>query len=306
MISNLDSSAELFLSSLERVHRRMERAQREVSSGQRIQEPADAPDEIDGLLQLRAVRDRNTQIRSNLDRAIAETRTADTTLGSAATLLDRALTLAAEGVNITQTPDTRRAMAGEVQAIQEQIVAFSRTKVEGRYIFSGDRDQEPMYELDPASPTGVTRQFDTLSTRRLEDPAGGSFTAGRTAADIFDPRNADGTPSDDNTFAALHNLRLALENGDTAGIQSSMEQIRGASNHINIQIAFYGAQENRIQNGTAFASTYDTQLQTQLSRTEDADLAAAALELSQANTQLQASLQARAKLPRTSLFDFLG
>ena len=36
------------------------------------------------------------------------------------------------------------------------------------------------------------------------------------------------------------------------------------------------------------------------------DVTAAALEATQANTQLQAAFQMRAKLPHNSLFDYLG
>jgi len=39
---------------------------------------------------------------------------------------------------------------------------------------------------------------------------------------------------------------------------------------------------------------------------EDADVTAAALELTQAKTQLQASFAMRAKMPQTSLFNYLA
>jgi flagellin-like hook-associated protein FlgL len=47
-------------------------------------------------------------------------------------------------------------------------------------------------------------------------------------------------------------------------------------------------------------------LKTELSQKVDADLTAAALTLTQGNIQLQAAFQVQAKLPRTTLFDFLG
>ena len=68
--------------------------------------------------------------------------------------------------------------------------------------------------------------------------------------------------------------------------------LKAASDHLNTCQAFYGDVENRLQNATTFASNYDVQLRTQISQKEDADVAAAALELSEGTTQMQAASQA--------------
>ena len=64
--------------------------------------------------------------------------------------------------------------------------------------------------------------------------------------------------------------------------------------------------QNRIQSATDFAGSYDVRLKTELSQKEDADVTAAALALNQGSIQLQAAFQMEAKMPHTSLFDFLG
>jgi hypothetical protein len=43
-----------------------------------------------------------------------------------------------------------------------------------------------------------------------------------------------------------------------------------------------------------------------LSQKEDADITAAALMVTQGNIQVQAAFQMQAKMPRTTLFDFIG
>ena len=118
MITNLDPSAELFLANVSRIQQRLADANRQVSSGKRIASAADAPDQIGPLLQLRAARDRNTQIQSNLVLAKADADTADSALASAIKLMDRALTLAGEGINPAQTTATRQSLAQEVQSLQ--------------------------------------------------------------------------------------------------------------------------------------------------------------------------------------------
>jgi flagellin-like hook-associated protein FlgL len=75
---------------------------------------------------------------------------------------------------------------------------------------------------------------------------------------------------------------------------------------LNQQLAFYGQVQNRVANETSFGANFETQLQTQLSGIQDADLAQAITEMQQAQTQQTAALTARGQLPKTSLFNFLG
>jgi len=306
MISNLDPSSQMFLANLALAQSRVDNAQRQVSSGKRIQAPSDAPDEIDQLMQLRTALARNQQIQSNLSLSKTEADTAEQSLGSAAKLMDRALVLAGQALSPAQTAQTRQSIADEIQSLTEQMVSFSQTTVEGRYIFSGDQDQEAVYQIDADAPNGVVQLLPTTATRRIEDPAGGSFQVSRTATDIFDARNSDDTPASTNIFAALAALRVGLLNNDETAISDAQTLVRQSSDYLNTQVAFYGTVQRRIQDATDFAAGYDTRLQTELSTKEDADITAAALELSQGTTQIQAALTARAKLPRTSLFDFLG
>jgi flagellar hook-associated protein 3 FlgL len=307
MISNLDPASDLFLSNVNRIQQRVAEANRQVASGKRIVQPSDAPDQIDSLLQLRADRQRNTQIRSNLGLALTDVQSADGALTSAIKLMDRARVLATQGASSVLDTSGRRSLADETQSLLDQMIACSGTAVQGRYIFSGDRDDAPSYGADPTSATGVAQLLSTAATRRIEDPAGGSFAAAQTAQDIFDTRNsADGTPAADNVFAALSGLRAALLKDDATAVAQSASSLAMASGRLNSAQAFYGTVQNRIQAATAFADRYDIDLHTQLGQKEDADVVAAALELSQGNTQLQAALQMRASEPHRSLFEFIG
>lgn len=306
MITNLDPASELFLANVERIQERLAEANRQVSSGKKVVDPADAPDEIDSILQLRADRQQNAQIRSNLALAITNTQATDSALSAAIRLMDRARVLGAQGASATLDTHGSQALAGEVQGLLEEMVAYSQTTVQGRYIFSGDREEAPTYRLDPASATGVTRLMTVTATKRIEDPTGSTFAAGKTAQEIFDNRNTDGTPASDNVFAALSNLRAALLTNNVTAAAHAVEGVERASNRLNTMQAFYGTVQNRIDDAASFAERYDTDIRKQLSQKEDADVVAAALEATQGNTQLQAAFQMRALVPRRSLFEYLG
>jgi flagellar hook-associated protein 3 FlgL len=104
----------------------------------------------------------------------------------------------------------------------------------------------------------------------------------------------------------LNSLRTALLSNDTAGINTALNSIKQASTRLNANLTFYGTVETRIQDASNFADTYDTQLKTEISSKEDADIPSAALELTAANTQLQAALTMQGKMPTSSLFNYLG
>ncbi len=306
MISSLDPSSEKFLIDLTRLQSLSERAQRQISSGLRISEAADAPDQIGALLQLQADLGRNTQIKSNLVRVKAEVDTAEQTVGQAIQITDRLVVLATQGASGTQTADTRLALAQEVKGLQEQLVSLTGTNVEGRFVFGGDADQLAPYRLDASSANGVARLTKTPATRQVEDPNGQTFQIAKTAQDLFDARNPDDTFAPENLFAAVNSLRVALENNDVAGVQAAIPAIRKSADYVNSQQSLYGVAQNRITAASELADRKETSFRIQLSAGRDADVAEAALELSSTRNQLEAALSARAKLPRTSLFDFLG
>jgi flagellar hook-associated protein 3 FlgL len=231
-------------------------------------------------------------------------------------MMDTAIQIATEGANATQTADTRLSMAQQVQSILQEMVAFSQTQVQGRYIFSGDQDQSATFQVDlsavngPPDTNGAANGVDELSdaaaTQLIQDPAGGSFTASQTAHGIFDDTDSDGNPEADNVFAALNGLLTALNNNDQAGITSSVTNLQQAANRLNNMDAFYGTVETRIQDATTFANTYDGQLQTEIGNIQDADVTSAATTLTQANTELQAAMEMQGKMPTSTLFNYLA
>jgi len=301
MITNLTPTSAIFLANVNRLERSLAEANAEISSGKKVNVASDDPGEIQSLLQLRTDERQNTQIQSNLNSATADADSADTALASAIQLMDTAVSLATQGANATTTASGRQDIAQQIAGIQAQMVSISQTQVQGRYIFSGDQENNPTYQLDlnNASGNGVDMLSNSAATRQVEDPQGGTFTASETAQQIFDTSGAS-------VFAALNSLRLNLLANNQTGIGNAIPALQAASQHLNTMEAFYGNVENRITNSQAFANQYDTQLKTAISNIEDADAASAALLLTQSNTALQASMQAEGKMPTSSLFNYLG
>jgi flagellar hook-associated protein 3 FlgL len=306
MPASINPESSLFLASLSRIERRIESAQRQISSGIRLERPSDDPGAVMDVLQLQADLAANTQLRTNLDRDKAEVDAAESALQNAIKLVERAKTLGIQGASSITSNEQRAQLNEEVKGIQARLIGITQTTVNGRYIFSGDLDQTPAYEADPAGAEGVARLQYAPATRQVLEPGGTSFVAARTAHEIFDARDAAGDPTKENVFAAVQSLVAALEANDPPAIQTALNALGEAGRHLNAESSHYGVAQNRMAASIDITQQHELQFTTELAQKRDADLAVAATELSQAQLHQQAALSSRAMNRRPSLFEFLS
>lgn len=300
MLSRLDPATDRFLTELAEINRRIETAQRQVSSGKRISSASDDPDQISNMLQIRTELAQTEQTLSNLGRVQTEVDAAEQSLQAAVKVLERARVLGLQGANGTQEPGQRLTIADEVETLLQQMVGLSRTTVEARYIFSGDSDAQEPFSLNLTEDDPVSPYLGGNVTREVLHPAGSSFQVARNAEEIFD--NPDPAR---NAFQAINNLRLGLRDNDQAAIEAALQQIESAENHLNTQLSFYGSAQNQVAEALEFGYKQSLRLETSLSGIQDADVTEAILELNQAQYQQEAALAVKARAPRISLFDFL-
>jgi flagellar hook-associated protein 3 FlgL len=301
MISSLDAAAQSFLSGLGQIQQKMDTAQAQLTTGLAINNDSDSPDQIADLWQTRSNLDQADQISSNLNQVQTEVNTGESVLQTAVTLVEQAETLGAQGASDTVNSDTRQDLAKSLGSVLQQLVAVANTQVAGRYIFSGDDDQQPPYSIDLTQSTPVSSYQGTASTRQIQGADGSTFPVALTAQQIFDSSDAT-----QNVFTSITSLMQGLQNNDDTAINSALADVQSSDTYLNQQLAFYGTTQDRVQSGISFAQNYTTQLQTQLSGIQDANAAEAATDLTEAQTQYQAALESRAQIPNTSLFNYLG
>jgi len=300
MINSINPSADNFLIDINRLEARAERAQRQLSSGLRVSQPSDDPVQVSNILQLSSAVARNDQIGANLNLVKAEVDGGSQTLSTAVLTLEKISVLGTQGANFDQTAETRAGLAAEVQDLLQQLVVAANTAIGGRYVFSGDSDQTQPYALDLTTATGVTAYAGSAATRQMEDPRGGTFPISQTAQQIFD------APGAASVFGAVNSLRVALLANDQAGVTAAVGALSAAHDHLGQSLSYYGSIQNEVDDGISQVKTIGLRLTTNLSALRDADLTGASIELNNAKVSLDAAFSARAKVPRTSLFDFLG
>jgi flagellar hook-associated protein 3 FlgL len=300
MTNTILPSDGLFLRAMDKIQARMDRAQREVSSGKRIFSASDEPDSIGGLLSVRAEKQLNEQMQSNLGRTKAEVDAAETGLQQAVKILERARVIAGQGQSEFNEESTFRALQAEAEDLTKQLLNVSNIAIEGRFIFSGDQDSVQPFTFD--TETGLVSAYaGSSATRQSLFPGGSPFDVARAGGDIF-----DSSVPGRSAFATLNQLQEAFAARDTGALREALVSIESAFGHVSGELSFYGAVQRRVGDATAAADAGDLRLQAQLSRLEDADLAESILNMQQAQFQQQSALQVRGQLPRTSLFDYLG
>lgn len=294
MISPLPTSDQRFLASLDAIGERSARAQRQISSGKRINDASDAPDDVSTVLATRAEQERVRQAATNLGRIKNEVDTAETTLNSGVRLLERARVLAAQAASTTAPGATLTATALEVGDIFRQLVNLSATQSNGRHLFSGDADSTQPFTFVAGPPLATSVYAGTAATRQAIDASGLGFDIARAGDDIFG-----------GSFTALAALYTAISANDRTAIDASLAGVSASLQHLNQVHLYYGTAQNRVAGAIDAASKSELRLEAVLSSLEDADISSAILELNQSQTNLQAALGARANLPQLTLFDYL-
>jgi len=306
MITSISPTSEIFLSNLQQIENRVSTAERQLSSGLRVNEASDAPDQISNILQLRAQIAGVQQTQHNLSVVGPQVNSADTAIQQATQVLDSATSLATQAANGTPTPAQQAAMASQAEAILQQLVSLSRTNVNGQYIFSGAQSGQPSYGMNGSTYQQLIVPAPGLPGA-IQDTNGVSIATGLTASQVFDGGNSP-NPQQNSAFAAVASLVTALQENpsNSTDLQSALANIQSATAYVSSQGSFYGAVENNITAANNTASTQLTQLQQLLSNEQEADIPTVSQELQSALTSEQAAMQGQAQFKPQSLFSYLS
>lgn len=304
MLAGLTAYNSSFLLDLANTENQISQTNQQITSGIRVNQASDDPSDIGAILNYQNQVVQIQQVQSNLDLANTQASAADTALSSATTLFNQLTSIATEGASSTTSAATRTTLGQQVQSIEQQLVGLANTSVQGAYIFGGDDPSTSPYAY---SASGGVVQINTASnTTTIQDINGQTIIPSMTAQQIFDARNANGTPATGNIFQAASALGQALLNDDQAGLQTAVTSLNAASVQLGQATSFYGNTEDWIQNATSTASSTITNVQTSVSNLRDTDIAAAATQLTTEQTAMQAALEAHSSLSVKSLFDYMG
>src|SRR5437762_6123149 len=107
MVSTLSPRDQAFLNRLEQNTGRMNQAALDISSGVKMRQVSDSPDQVSELLQGRAALAASQQVSSNLSRLKTEVDNSEQAIANALQQFDQVQTLGAQGDTATQTAGSR-------------------------------------------------------------------------------------------------------------------------------------------------------------------------------------------------------
>lgn len=282
------------LSALQQTRQQENTSTLELATGSRINQPSDDPA---GAAQLVLNRDQSGQADSFL-RSITsvngQLQTADSTLSSVVTALQRAISLGVQGANGTLSSADRSDVATELTGIQQQLISLANTSYQGEFIFSGTATAQP-FVASSSSPSGVAYQGNN-GVNNVQVGVNYSLAVNQPGSQVFNAPGAD-------VFQSISDLINALNTNN--GISAAVSEVSSAFNHITSQRVFYGNAINQLNAQQNYLNSEKVNLSTAADAIGGADMAATATTLDQAQLAVNAELSAMSRINQTSLFDFL-
>jgi flagellar hook-associated protein 3 FlgL len=234
-------------------------------------------------------------------------------------------TLNAQEAALSQVADAgssaRQAIAqalatGSAQGLMQSLQSYFsqaadglNTQYNGQYLFAGSKvttapvAAQTLSDLTSPPPNGVfqndqlatTTQLNastSVQTGMLASNVGGSLFSAFQSMEAFD-QGANGP------------LNGTLSQSQTTFLQGMLQQFDSANQGVTDVQAQNGLLQNQVSDSLTTQQNRQTTLQNIVGSMSDADMAKAAMQLSQAQTAVQASAKIFSSLQNTSLLDYL-
>ncbi|MFD2331480.1 flagellar hook-associated protein FlgL [Cohnella sp. GCM10020058] len=273
----------------------MTNSQEQLTTGRKINKPSDDPVGITYALRYRSEIAMNDQFQRNLTTATSAVDHVDTVLGQINDLVSRVKELTVKGVSDTSTPESRVAIAKELDGIYSNLVTLGNEQLNGKYIFNGQQTLTQPY----TEATAGTQDTDDGEINLSLAP-GVAISTNMSGNKVF------GSSTDaDNLFTVVRTLRDSFNANDSKTASNTMSKLDSRLNTFLGIRSEIGARANRIEMLDSRNKDLDVTLNSLSGKVEDADMAATITELQTQQNVYQASLSVGAKIIQPSLVDYL-
>lgn len=281
------------LTNLQRVRERIEQLYQEVSTGAKVSRPGDDPLSAQQILDLNGLLEDGEQFAKNISSGTTYLSSMESALSCMGDALIRVKELAMGAANGTNSAEQRASIEIEVKQLKEQLISLGNSQINGRYVFSGYRNDTPPFDANGAYAGGsgdLRIQIDRTNTVSVNYAGDKILKGAGGGTDII---------------ATLDTLITSLENDDTAGIQGTLSNIDQSMNQILSARADIGARTNRLETASSFIDDTRVYLKKVISSKQDVDFVQAVSDMTRQQTAFEAALAATSKISKMSLVDYL-
>lgn len=269
--------------------------QQQLASGKRINRMSDDPTSAKRSLGFRIEQFELERFQNNISRTLAFQQATDSTFTGMTEIIDEAKAVAVRGSNATEDAASRQVLAQQVDGYIQRTIDLGNTVHDGRYIYAGAAVLTEPFALS-ADGSRVDYMGD-LDTFEVDISPSSRSEVNANGHELF--------KQEVDVFAAMIELRDALNADDPEAIRESITALDAAQVHIGNQQGALGAQVQRVELTREQLSDAVINLGELISAEEDVDLAETISNLQIAEVALQAGLNAGARVLQPTLLEFL-
>jgi len=273
---------------LANIQEQLYKANQVVASGKRITTLSDDPVGLAQLLHVKSALSNLEQLGRNISMGKSWLAASESSLSQAQDIISDARALCVQMLKGTIDPGQQASAATMVQNHIDEIVSLGNTEVNGQYVFAG-------WNTD-------TVPFGQDGTYHGDNHAFTIKIGNDTAVEI----GADGEALFQDLFTTMTGLKEALEDNDVEGIQASMTNLDIDFDRITTKISDIGSKVLHMETNEKICQEVTISNTQRLSEIEEADMAAAIIDLESRQVVYQAALASSARIMQLSLVNFLS
>jgi flagellar hook-associated protein 3 FlgL len=263
----------------EKYHKTVE----EATTGQRVNAPSDDPVAAADAIRSSSALNQNESFQRNIDLVRGDAEMAEASLAEAGTVLQRALELAMQGSNDSNSASQREALAIEAQQLVSQFIQIANTKGSQGYLFSGTATDAPAFDTN-----GVFQGND--ATHVIQTGTGISTVANVSGAQAFTAAGGRDIIQDLQTFAT------ALSTNDEANIKDALGTLQSGHDQVARERSQAGLLINRLDLSSTILTDNNVSLYNHQKETIGADTEAVYSRLVQLETSINESVTVSKRL----------
>ena len=279
----------------------MDKYQRQLATGRKINLPSDNPAGLVKSLRLRTNLVEGEQYLANINEGINFMETTDAALGNLNSIMQRIRELAVNAANGTNDDSARKAIADEIKELTDQITIVANTSYGSKYIFAGTNvTQQPCQEDSDPDTFKWTGNNEAL---QLEIGVGVKLTINLTDSSMNNFFVGNGT--DPGVIDFCRELVNDIEAGNLDAVNAALTTADKFIDNLLTARSTIGAKVNRLELQQSRLDSTQISYTSLLSQNEDADIAEVIMNLKMQESVYRASLAAGARIIQPSLVDFL-
>jgi flagellar hook-associated protein 3 FlgL len=273
-------------------------ATEQLATGKSVNVPSDNPSASAQMVQNTIETGDVDQYTQNVSTVLSSVQTASSILSSVSTSLAQAVSVGTQGANGSESTANRQALATQVQSILTSVVSQANTSFGGSYLFGGTASGGAPYTADSSSATGYTYNGnDNVNSVAVGDSR--TIQANIPGSQIF-------SDSSNSVIGALSSLVTALKSGSSSDISTATSAVTSAASLVSQQQASYSNAESQLNSQETNLQQDTITLASQATNLVGISTAAAATNLTQAETDNSAALAAAAKVMPNTLLSYLS